>query len=127
MAVARQRERALTGVILDRAVPVHADARQPRARIQLVPDIRPPTVDTGPGYCLMLVPIVRCVVLTVRRRARVVDGAEEMQRRIDHVQCDADMVVVQLPDHLVGIGKYALVEPKLPMPCVPSSGGEACT
>ena len=120
-----QRERALIGVILDRPVPVHADARQPRRRIELVADVRPPAVDAGPGNRPMLVPIMRGVVLAVRRGARVVDGAGQMQRRIDDMQRDAEIGVVQLPDHRRRIGKDALVEPKLPVPCVPSARREA--
>src|SRR6187401_2609168 len=106
-----------------RAFPVHADAIEPRRRVETITLIRPPAVDAEIEHALVMRPVaadaallrpfalgdvtalVRCASAALRGLALVLDGPGEMASFDDDVEDDLVVHRVQLVDSLLRLGE----------------------
>src|SRR5207302_533366 len=117
--VPMQREWPLVGMIRERSIPIHANARKPRLEVELVPDVRPPAIDSGGERRLVARPIVLGMIF-VTRRCAVADRPVQIKWWIDHVNDDVHAFVAQLLQHRGCIRKNPRIESEGVVTGVPS-------
>ncbi len=126
VSIAMQRERPLIRPIQLWTLPIHAIARQARCDVQRIAFIRPPPVDAQRENRPMFVPITaRLFFYRQFRIARIVNGAVHRARLDYHVQRDFEMLLMQLVENRLRIGKNFLVERELAVVRVPPGRAKA--
>ena len=133
VAVAMQRERPLVRAIQLRPFPIHADARQPRRRVEAVALIGPPAVDAEIEQRLVIRPVARHGAIlgpaivgraSARHglvgRARIADRAAHPPSFDDDVQHDFVVLRVRVVDEALRVGKVLRLPAELAVARVPS-------
>src|SRR5258707_406470 len=109
-----KRVRPLVWTIDPRAIPVHAVTHQTGSDIERIPFIRPPAIYAERENFAVLRPITaRLLFHRLLGFARIMDGTAHRARIDYHMQCNLEMIGMELSEDRARIGEYLFVELKL--------------
>ncbi|GBC78216.1 hypothetical protein HRbin08_01703 [bacterium HR08] len=109
-----------------RPFPVHAISRQARCAIERIAFVHPPSIHAHREDATMQVPVAsRLLFIESSQRAFIMDPPAQRPREDDDVKDDAEIHLVQLADHALGIREDGPVERERSVGRVPARRSES--